>query len=106
MLRTNIHMHVAEQGATKAILGQHTANGCFQNALRVLGQFQGGRAETLTTGVACVTDVLLRFHFGTRKRNSRSINYNDIISTIRVGSEVGLVLTAQAASDQGGHATQ
>jgi hypothetical protein len=35
-------MHVAEQGATKAILGQHTANGCFQKRSGFLANSKAG----------------------------------------------------------------
>lgn len=96
VLSTSKYMHVAEQRTAEAILGQHAAYGCFHNALRVLGQFQGGRAETLASGVARVADVLLGLHLGTRKAHFSGIDNNYIVTAIRVRSIVGLVLTAKA----------
>ena len=58
VVRTDIHVQVAEDLATKTVLGEHAANGFFHHRERLARQLLFGSAHTLTPGVTRVTDVL------------------------------------------------
>ena len=92
-----INIEVAHQAAAQRTLRQHTLNGMTQNsvhAVRPLAE-QRGRCEALTARITSVTSVDLVGLFLAREHHFLGVDDDHIVSTVHMGSEVGLVLSAQ-----------
>mgnify|MGYP006957634344 CR=1 FL=1 len=99
MLSTNDNVKVLINGAAKAVLWKHTANGILhQTFWRALQNFLSG-AAVLTTWVTRVTDVLLVIPLVACQLHLFGVDHNHKVTTIRVRSEVHLVLASEKAGD-------
>ena len=106
MLGSLIYIEVVQQGATEGAFGQHTLDGVLQNALhteRLLAQLSGC-VEALATGIARVAGVNLVGLFLTSKDNLLGVDDDNVVTTVLVRSEGGLVLTADNLSHFRGEA--
>ena len=106
VLGTHIYVHVLEDGPSKAVLGEHAADGILDQALgRTLAHLLS-RTAVLTTGVTGEADVLLVFPLVARQLHLFGIDHDDVVTTIGVRGEVHFVLAAEQASDFGTEATE
>ena len=100
MLGTLIDKEVVEQRTTKGTLGQHTLHSVLQNTLyteRLLAELSGS-VETLTTGIARVAGIDLVSLFLTSEYHLLCIDDDNVVTTVLVRSEGGLVLSADNLS--------
>ena len=99
VLSANDNVKVLVNGASEAVLGKHTANGIFHQTLRSALQNFFGCSAVLTTGIARVAEVFFVFPLVARQNHLFGVHDNDIVTTIRMRSEVDLVLAPQEAGD-------
>lgn len=96
MLCAVVDIEVVQQGAAEGTFGQHTLDSVLQNALYTEGLLAqlSRRVETLTTRIARIAGVNLVGLFLTSEYHLVSIDDDDIVTTILIRSEGGLVLSA------------
>jgi len=106
MLLTGIDVQVGEHLAAQFILGQHTLDGVFENALRVLLEPYARGGKPLTTGVTRVADIDFVGHLGSGQAYLLGIDDNHVVSTVNVGRKVCFVFAAYQACDLAGQPTK
>ncbi len=106
MLRTGIDMQVAENLVTQACLGQHTLN-CHPHKLcRPLCEDLLGGGETLSARISGVMRVHPVGHLVSLEGHLLGVDHDDIVTTVHVGSEAGLVLAAEDKGNTGSETSQ
>jgi len=91
-----VNVEIAEQLATERTLRQHTSHCVTDDALHAVGmlaQLCGG-VETLTAGITSVAGVDLVGLLLASEISFLGIDDDNVVSTVYVGSEVWLVLSA------------
>ena len=95
MFRTCINIQVAVKFVTKAGFGEHSAN-CFPDyGFRLTSKKILGGGETLASGISGVMYINLVSQLLSCETNFFCIDNDYIITTVQVGGEVHLVLSAE-----------
>ena len=106
MLGTCVDVQIAENLAAKTILGEHTLD-CSPDELgRPLLEDLLGRGETLSTGISGVAGVHAVGHLLSAEGHLLSVDHDDVVTAIHVGSEAGFVLAAEDKGNPGGQTTK
>ena len=106
MLAPCIYVQVAEDLVTKTILGEHTFDGMFEHCCGPLRHEGLDRNAALTSRITGVVNVFLLLHFVACKADLVGIDDDDIVTTVNVGGEVGLVLSAENDGNAGSKAAK
>ena len=106
MLGTRVDLELLELGSTELGVGNHALDGLLNGALRAGGQQlavgDGGQA-TRVAGVA-VGELLVSLAVG--ESHLVGIDDDDIVATVLVGGELGLVLPTEQGGGLGRESTQ
>ena len=95
VLSTFVDVEVLDDGIAQLRLGEHAANGVFDNEGRFALQLLAHGTDTLATRIAGVADVVLVSHFVSSEDDFLCIDNDDIITTIAVGSIACLPFATQ-----------
>lgn len=101
-----IHLEVFELDGSEAGTREHALDGVFEHHGRPAAQVPGWGFETLAAGITRVANVDLVGHLLTREAHFFGVDHDHVVPAIDVGSEVGLVLSAQDLCDLRGEAAQ
>ena len=115
MLGAVVNVNVLQQLGTQTVLGQHALDDLHVQGVHTLAQVflllalglkQGGRAETLATGIARVANVLVLGPLLAGHLALVGIDDDHIVTAINVRGVVGFVLAAKDLSNLRAQATQ
>ena len=101
MLGTCIDIQVAKELVTKTGLREHSFYGPPYKFSSPLRDDFPRRGETLSTGIAGVANVHAIVHLVTLEGHLLSVDDDDIVTAIHVGSEAGLGLATKDKSNPG-----
>ena len=106
MLGACIDKQVVKLLCTKTCLGEHTLDCSSDELGRFLGEdlLRGG--ETLSTGISGVAYIHAVGHLLTLEGYLLCVDDDDVVTTVNVGSEAGLVLATEDKSDAGSETTK
>ena len=98
VLSTGIHLKTNSLSATLTSVGNHAENGVLHDTLGVRLAQLGGGGYNLVANVAGVAGVNLSTLLVTGEHDLVGVHNDNIVTTVNVGGEDGLVLTAQQIS--------
>ncbi len=101
MLAACIYEQVSEQIVTKTGLGEHTLYCSPYKLFRAIGENLLGCCKPLSTRVSGVTGVNTVGHLLAAEGNLLCVYYDDVVTTVNVGSVAGLGLAAKDKSNTG-----
>jgi len=106
MFGTAVHLELAVHRAAERILRQHALDGDFDDALRMRCQQVLETHGLQVADVAGEAVVHLVVQLGASDGNLLRVDHDDIIASVDVRSELGLMLAAQTAGDLGRQTTE
>lgn len=101
MLRALIKIKVVDELRTKTVLREHSLYCHSDQLCRLLCQNLFRSAETLSSRIACVTDIDPVGHLFPCEFHLVCIEDDDIVTAVNVRSEIRLVLPAKNKSHSG-----
>ena len=106
MLRSCIHIEVAEELGTEAVLRKHSLDGMLHDKGRLAIEHILGRSETLSTGITGVTDVHFVSQLLAREADLVGVDDDDVVTTVHVRREIRFVLATEDKGNAGSETTQ
>ena len=101
VLGAGINLQVPENGVAQTVLGEHAANGLFQNERGPLLQVVGRCRETLAARIARVTYIDLVGHFFAGQSHLVGVDHHALVAAIDMGRKARLVLASEDLRDLG-----
>ena len=101
MLTAGIHIEVAVEGGTEAVLRQHTTDGVLEDTLGMGGAHFGRGGLTLTAGVTGVALVDLVGLLVAAEDALLGIDDDDIVAAVHMRGVAGLGLATQDVGHTG-----
>ena len=101
-----IDVEVSEDSRTETVLREHTLDDLTEEAIRALSLEEAWAEATLTTRIARELEVNTIVPLLTSEHDLVGIDDDDVVATVYVWGEVGLVLPAKKLRDGGAHTTQ
>ena len=106
VLRAGVDLELLELLTAKGVLREHSCNCLLHGLLRLGGKQLGVRGSLQTARETRVAVCKLLLALASSQRNLVSVDDDDVIATISVGREGGLVLPTEQGGDLAGQAAE